>query len=690
MAKNDFDIDFDFEKEYGFDPKAILDSEYTDEDLDLSQFDDEALGIDLGQESGSEFEDFDLDSLDLGDEEAGAPYAPQPRSEEAEEISAEEPGMDMGGIDFEDEEEEYPDDADLTADMAFTRRASFFGVDTGALPRQSEFEEPAYEEPAYPQPSYEEAAYEEPEPEMDQEQYDEEIPEEREERRERQRRERPRKERKPVKVTVPPVLTNLVRLYIPNQQEINARMESSDGRRRRRPSRQQIFKEYYLPPIILGLSLVLVLSFVIGALSNAIDNAKMKREEEQQKAQQESIAAEKLASEGVRLLEEADRLARGYDYDRAIEVLDSYNGEMSAEMTAKRTEYVNAKSSLVEHQDPTLIPNLSFHVLVADMKRAVADEEFGGSYNRNFVSTAEFEKILNQLYLNNYVLVDFDSFVVASSMNGTSEIYNKDSIWLPAGKKPVMITETMVNYFAYMVDPNKDGVPDSNGGGFAHRLVVDDSGNIKAEYVDENNVTQVGNYDLVPILEDFIAEHPDFSYRGARATLAVCGHEGIFGYRIQSETQANRGVDYYNEQVVGATKIVNALREKGYRLACYSFENKDYSQMSADMVNQDIQKWKSQIAPVIGEVDTIVFARGTDIGDYTGGKFEVLHAAGFRYMIKSGEDPYTEINNTFIRQTRLMVTGENMVAKASMFTDDGLFDPNMVLDLSIRGNVPTG
>ena len=29
MAKNDFDIDFDFEKEYGFDPKAILDSEYT-------------------------------------------------------------------------------------------------------------------------------------------------------------------------------------------------------------------------------------------------------------------------------------------------------------------------------------------------------------------------------------------------------------------------------------------------------------------------------------------------------------------------------------------------------------------------------------------------------------------------------------------------------------------------------------
>jgi len=702
MAKNDFDIDFDFEKEYGFDPKAILDSEYTDEDLDLSQFDDEALGIDLGQDSDREFDDFDLEGLDLGEEDS---YEPQSRAAEAvEEISYEdaaEMDLDLGDIDFEDEEEDYPDNADLTDDMAFTRRASFFGVDTGVLPGQSElkeaeyeqpgYEEPVYEEPVYEEPAYAESGYEEtPYQEPEQVQYEEDADEEPEEPAVRRRRARPKKERKPVKLTMPPVLTKLVQLYVPNQQEIRARMEPGDGRRRRRPSKQQIFKEYYLPPIILGLSLVLVLSFVIGALSNAIDNAQLKRQEEERKAQQESIAAEQLATEGQNLMGQAELLAKGYDYDGAIKLLDSYMGEMSQEMTAKRAEYVNAKSTLVEHQDPTLIPNLSFHVLIADMPRAMADDEFGGSYNRNFVSTTEFEKILNQLYLNNFVLVDFDSFVGVGSMDGTSEIYDEASIWLPEGKKPVMITETMVNYFGYMVDGNDDGTPDSSGGGFAHRLVVDANGDIKAEFVDENNVTQTGNYDLVPILEDFIAEHPDFCYRGARATLAVCGYEGIFGYRIQSESIANKGQDYYNEQVVGATKVVNALREKGYRLASYSFDNKDYSNISADMVNQDIQKWKSQIAPVIGEIDTIVFARGTDIGDYTGGKFEVLYANGFRYMLKSGDSPYTEINNTYVRQTRLMVTGENMVAKSSMFTDNGLFDPNTVLDLATRGNVPVG
>lgn len=694
MAKNDFDIDFDFEKEYGFDPKAVLDSEYSDEDLDLSQFDEDGLGIDLEQESEDAFDDFDLDGLDLGKEPEEEPVTAYEGTPDLEQPSDLDELDDLDDLGFEDEESEL-DDMDLEEDAAFSRRANFFGMDTDVLRRKPEQAEPVYEAPSCEEPAYEEAPYAESGYEESHEEAPadavQEEPEKQDRRPERRRRERPQREKKPAQFQMPPVLTKLVHLYFPSQQEIHERMESADGRRRRKPSKLQIFKEFYLPTVILGLSLILILSFMIGALSNSIDAMQQKQKMEEEKAQQESLAADQLATEGVRLMEQAERLAMGYDYDAAIEVLDSYSGEKSQEMIAKRSEYMNAKSLLVEHQDPTLIPNLSFHVLVHDMARALRDtDDLAGSYNRNFVSTAEFSKILDQLYMNNYVLVNFDSFVGAASMDGTTEKYDKFSIWLPEGKKPVMITETMVNYFTYMIDGNGDDLPDSGGDGFASRLVVDDNGDIKAEYVDENNVTQVGNFDLVPILEEFIAEHPDFSYKGARATLAVSGSQGIFGYRIQSETIAKKGNDYYNEQVVGATKVVTRLRELGYRLACYSFDNKDYSKMSADQVNQDIQKWKSQIAPVIGEIDTIVFARGTDIGDYTGGKFEVLHAAGFRYMLKSGDAPYTEINNNYVRQTRLMVTGENMVAKSSMFTGTGLFDPNTVLDLSIRGNVPVG
>ena len=38
MDKNEFDVDFDFEKEFGLTPEDLMDPEL-DEDLDLSQFD---------------------------------------------------------------------------------------------------------------------------------------------------------------------------------------------------------------------------------------------------------------------------------------------------------------------------------------------------------------------------------------------------------------------------------------------------------------------------------------------------------------------------------------------------------------------------------------------------------------------------------------------------------------------------
>ena len=45
MAKNEFDSDFDYEKEYGFDPKSFLDSEFEDADMDFSEFEKHLKGL---------------------------------------------------------------------------------------------------------------------------------------------------------------------------------------------------------------------------------------------------------------------------------------------------------------------------------------------------------------------------------------------------------------------------------------------------------------------------------------------------------------------------------------------------------------------------------------------------------------------------------------------------------------------
>ena len=51
----------------------------------------------------------------------------------------------------------------------------------------------------------------------------------------------------------------------------------------------------------------------------------------------------------------------------------------------------------------------------------------------------------------------------------------------------------------------------------------------------------IGDYDVVPRMDSFIREHPDFSYHNARGTVALTGYNGVFGYRtdIDYEARAN-------------------------------------------------------------------------------------------------------------------------------------------------------
>ncbi len=639
MAKDDFDLDFDFEKEYGFDPKSFLGDEDYDDTAE-PQFTDAELGLtDLPEEDAAASDDASFDDLDM----------------DAEDF-----------LNLRFDEDETPAEDPEQEDAAY-------------FPEEEEAPAPSDQEPEdLADPDTEEQDM----TDYSQEEYSE---EEVEETPKRQRQRRPKKPRKPIKIAVPTVFTKFYDLYFAPVLNKNQQQEPQDPdnpRRRRRKSKAQIFKEVYLPAIIVCLCLILVLAFAIGALSNFIEQRKIDKDTEQSRLDASQSAEVQAQAEADAILEEAAALAAGYDYDAAIELLESY-GDLTdyPELAAARSTYLTEQSQLVEFSDPSSIPNLSFHPLIVDYTRAFADEELGGSYNRNFVLLEEFTKILNALYDNGYVLVDFDSFT--ENVNGT--IYT-ESIYLPDGKKPVMLTETLMGYYNYMVDGDGDGEPDAGGDGFANKLVLDSNGDIKAAYVDADGNSLVGDYDLVPILESFIAEHPDFSYRGARAILATTGDEGIFGYRTNTSYIATKGQTYYDEQVAGAKVIVEALQEKGYTLACFTYANADYGDYNANQITSDLQSWASEITPIIGSVDVLVYARAADISDYSGSSFNVMYASGFRYFVTNSTTASTEVYSTYVRQKRLMVTGNALAWSQSQFTD--LFEPNAVINLTARGNVP--
>jgi hypothetical protein len=267
---------------------------------------------------------------------------------------------------------------------------------------------------------------------------------------------------------------------------------------------------------------------------------------------------------------------------------------------------------------------------------------------------------------------------------------SEGNIRLPDGKKPFVLTQTGCNYHTYMVDSDGDGLPDKGGSGFASKLIIGDDGKLTNEMVDAEGNIVTGAFDIIPLLNAFIEEHPDFSYKGARATLAVTGDEGIFGYRINSGVKNSKGEDFYNKEVEGAKKIVAALKAKGYEIACYTYGNIDYGKKSASEIQADISSWKVEIMPVLGTVDTIVFAKSSDIsatGAYSGGKYNVLKESGFSYFISNGTAPYADVTSSYVRQKRIMVTGEYMAHTAGMYTK--YFDAKVVLN-GLRGNVPQG
>ena len=464
---------------------------------------------------------------------------------------------------------------------------------------------------------------------------------------------------------------------------------TADATRTKKPiSPMRRFKNDVLPLIIMGTAACLIVIFVLGSFTRAITTRLAEKEAAISSEEAAKTLAELEAEEVQSLLWKAEDLATGYDYDGAIATLESFSGDKSKypDIDTMLSSYKQTKSLLVAHNDPGEVVNLSFHALIADPSRAFSDQTYGGSYNKNFVTIDEFEAILEQLYANNYVLVDMDSFV-AESVTGDSITYASKTLYLPDGKKPIMITETMADYFDFMVDSDDDGVADAKGGGFANRLVLK-NGEIKAEMVNASGETVVGNYDLIPILEDFIDAHPDFSYQGARATIAVCGYDGVFGYKTNPKVIQSKGQEFYDSQVYAAREVCQAIRDAGYTFASYTYNNVDYGKKSANEIQADITSWTSEVLPILGEAQTLVYAKSSDIsttGDYSGSKYTVLYQAGFRYFITSGTNPTATINNDYVRQIRLMVTGTTMANAGSTY--NAYFNASSLLN-NQRGNVP--
>lgn len=461
--------------------------------------------------------------------------------------------------------------------------------------------------------------------------------------------------------------------------------------RRRRRTKMDIFKESYLPVVLVAATIIFIIVTIIGASVQNIKRKQLAQQENKANSVQEEIDTAKLTAEADALIAEAEIYAANYDYTSAIATLQKFSGDIAQfeKLSAQLTVYQDIKSKMVAWTADQVV-NLSFHVLIEDPLRAYADKYNSTDYNRNFISTSEFRIILDQLYKNGYVLVNTDHFVNISETTDGIKM-EAATLYLPEGKKPLIITQTHVNYYIYMTDgPDEDYLPDKDGAGLASKLIVDADGKLQNQMVDKNGNTVTGEFDLIPILNSFVEQHPDFSYRGAKATIAVTGDEGVFGYRTNPGAKNYLSTETYNKEVEDAKKVAQVIRDSGYKIACYTYSNQPYGGIGIYTLKEDLQKWKDEVTPIVGNVDIFVFARESDLAKnavYSGEKFQALMDLGFRYYFGFSVDgqQFTSVQPTHFQQSRLMVTGSYLKYRSQWF--EGILNPAEIL-ASIRGTIP--
>lgn len=464
--------------------------------------------------------------------------------------------------------------------------------------------------------------------------------------------------------------------------------QTTPPRRRRKRSKWQDFKEAYLPFLILGVAAVMILAFIIGSALRGGETP-----DDTQPSDPPQSQTDLLQQEAQTLMEQAAQYAAQLDYESAIDCLTSFSGDMTTVegMVDKYNEYSEAFAALVPYTAMDHVPNLSVNLLIADLNRALKYKDYGDRLNRNYLTCDEFRKVLQALYDNDYMLVSlYDTVEKVVAEDGTVTL-KAGRIYLPEGKKPIILTQTGTNYFTYLVDGNGDGLADKDGAGFASRLIVDETGKLTNEMVDAEGNTVTGAFDFIPILEEFIAAHPDFSYQGARATIAVTGYDGLFGYRTDPETAQKISQDYYEQQLSQVQSVVQAVRDAGYNLACYTYDMASYGEMSLEQIQQDLTLWNQEVTPILGEVDILVYPNGSDIvgkdAKYSGAVYDYLKSQGFCYFI--GQDSATrawgQITDYYMRQTRRQLAPNLMYYSYTYFDD--VCNAQAIVD-SARGEIP--
>lgn len=304
------------------------------------------------------------------------------------------------------------------------------------------------------------------------------------------------------------------------------------------------------------------------------------------------------------------------------------------------------------------------------------------------VTADEFKKIIQSVYDKGYILVRMED-VWSETTDGSGVPHMvRNTLKLPEGKKPLVVSFDDVNYYDYMLKE-----------GFASKLVLGDDGQIWAQCTDpftqETFLTQ--DLDATTLLDQFVLEHPDFSLNGAKAIYSLTGYQGILGYRTQNDRDIEEGdpkrpeFEAYRQSEIDAAKpVIARLKETGWTFGSHTWGHINLSTKSLQTVKNDTERWAEEVGSLVGPTQILFYPHGArpDGGDVTqsGPIFQYLQSQGFRVFASVGIQSYSKIKSDIsaVICDRLHPDGTTLRRGKDRERYLQFYDAKEIIDLKVR------
>ncbi|MDY3282150.1 polysaccharide deacetylase family protein [Dysosmobacter sp.] len=329
-----------------------------------------------------------------------------------------------------------------------------------------------------------------------------------------------------------------------------------------------------------------------------------------------------------------------------------------------------------------VVEHLFFHPVVAYPELA-----FDGDYKSDgiddwMVTAGEYLKILQSVYDKGYVLVDIaDCWSEQTDEAGQVRMV-KNTLYLPEGKKPLILSYDDVNYYEYML---------SNG--FTYKLILGEDGKIWSYGLDPaGNEVVSRDLDAVTILDKFVEEHPDFSPFGAKGCLSLTGYEGILGYRTQTDRENWTPEREENRQreIEAVKPIVAELKRTGWTFGSHTWGHISLNSRTTEVVQADMRKWFDEVGSLVGDTTVLFYPFGGRLdGDdvrQTGPAFTWMQQQGFRIFCSVGIDSWSRCKDDIsaVICDRLHPDGTTLRSGKSLERYMKFYDARDIIDLSVR------